>query len=507
MGDSTSKYSTTDFSETIMRIRIYLLLILLLCAAQSRNLYAQNSSDKSLKTFPMYQEVLDHSEKKMRESLEEISYNPELHPAHTDRETGQWVEDYLGRERWTSGFFAGSMWYLYKLTGDSFWRDHATQWTKDLEPEAYETSDHDTGFRIFNSYGNAFKIEEGRFYQKTVIQAAATLAKRFDPDIGAIKSWEWIGNYPVIIDNLMNLELLFWSAESAVKKEWYDIAYKHAETSLKYHLRDDGSTYHVVDFTNSGKVNWKDSLQGYDAESVWTRGQSWAIYGFTMIYRFTKEKRFLEAAKASADYFIENLPEDFIPPYDFLEPEPSVRTKDASAAAIAASGMFELFMFTDNHKYFNTAVEILNSLSTDEYLTTNANFSSILSKSTRHRGQGNLGTSYADYYFLEAIVRYQELTGVDFPNIEKKSLFFLDQNYPNPFNNSTVIFYSIEEEGNVELSVYNLAGKKVQTLVNHFRTAGTYRVDFNAAELSSGVYLYRIKVNGRASTRKMILLQ
>lgn len=490
-----------------MRIFFIFYLIVLLCSLQSRFLYAQDSAESSLKTFLKYDEVLEHSEKKMRESLEELSYNSKLHPAHTDRETGQWVEDYLGRERWTSGFFAGSMWYLYKLTGNSFWRDHATQWTKDLEPEAYETSDHDTGFRIFNSYGNAYKIEEGRFYQKTVIQAASTLAKRFDPDIGAIKSWEWIGNYPVIIDNLMNLELLFWSAETAVKKEWYDIAYKHAETSLKYHLREDGSTYHVVDFTNSGKVNWKDSLQGYDAESVWARGQSWAIYGFTMIYRFTKEEKFLEGATASADYFIENLPDDFIPPYDFLEPEPSVRTKDVSAAAITASALFELYTFTKEQKYFNTAVEILYSLSSEKYLTKNSQVSSILDKSTRHRGQGNLGTSYADYYFLEAIIRYQELTDVQFPKIEKESLFFLDQNYPNPFNNSTVIYYSIKEEGNVDLSIYNLAGKKVQTLISRFRTPGTYRTEFNAASLSSGVYLYRIQVNGRASTRKMILLQ
>lgn len=485
----------------------YFNLILLLFCLQFYGLYAQGASDGDLKTFHAYQDVLGHSEKKMRETLEELSYDPKLHPAHTDKQTGKWVDDYLGRERWTSGFFSGSMWYLYKLTGDPFWRDNATKWTEDLEPEAYETSDHDTGFRIFNSFGNAYKIEEGRYYQKTIIQAAATLAKRFDPEIGAIKSWEWIGNYPVIIDNLMNLELLFWSAEEVGKDEWYDIAHTHAETSLKHHLREDGSTYHVVDFSDNGDVNWKDSLQGYAAESVWSRGQAWAIYGFTMIYRFTKEKKFLNGAKASADYFIENLPEDFVPPYDFLEPEPSVRTKDASAAAIAASGLFELYTFTDNIKYYNTAVEILQSLSSDTYLTKNSNISSILDKSTRHRGQGNVGTSYADYYFLEAIIRYRELTGSTLPKLEKTFLFYLDQNYPNPFNNSTVIHYSIEKEGNVDLSIYNLAGRKVQTLVNRFQSSGNYRANFNAAGLSSGVYLYRIEVNGRASTRKMILLQ
>lgn len=490
-----------------MRFLLYICAILLFCVVKNNSLFAQSIPDINLKNYSSNEDVLDHAEQKMRETLQELSYNPKLHPAHTDRETGQWVEEYLGRERWTSGFFAGSVWYLYKLTGDPFWREHAVQWTQDLESEAYNTSDHDTGFRIFNSFGNAYKIEESRYYFKTTLQGAATLAKRYDPRIGAIKSWEWVGNYPVIIDNLMNLELLFWSAEVVGRDEWHDIALAHAETSLKHHLRADGSTYHVVDFTDSGSVNWKNTFQGYGAESVWARGQAWAVYGFTMIYRFTKETKFLDAAKASADYFIENLPEDFVPPYDFLEPEPSVRTKDASAAAITASGLFELYTFTNNENYFNTAVEILESLSSDAYMTKNSDISSILKRSTRQRGQGNLGTSYADYYFLESIVRYRELTDANFPAIEKESLFFLDQNYPNPFNNSTVIYYSIEEEGEVDLSIYNLAGRKVQTLENRFRSEGTYRIDFNASGLSSGVYLYRLKVNGRASTKKMILVE
>lgn len=487
------------------------LVFLLLCSLQTERVSAQDTSDNNLKSFQSTQEVVEHAEDKMRATLEELSFDPERHPAHTDRQTGNWVDSYLGRERWTSGFFSGSLWYLYRLTGDPYWQDNATKWTKDLEPEAYETSDHDTGFRIFSSYGNAYKVEEGRYYLKTTLQAAATLSKRFDPAIGAIKSWdpweELNANYPVIIDNMMNLELLFWSADAADRDEWYDIALSHAETSLEHHLRPDGSTYHVVDFSDNGDVNWKNTFQGYGPESIWTRGQAWAIYGFTMTYRFTHDEKFLEGAKQAADLFIENLPEDYIPPYDFREPEPSVRTKDASAAAVAASGMFELYTFTNDQKYFNTAVEILQSLSSEPYLTKNSNVSSILDKSTLHRGQGNLGTSYADYYFLEAIIRYRELTNGSLPDVEKESLFYLDQNYPNPFNNSTVIYYSVKEQGNVDLSVYNLAGRKVQTLVNRNRTPGSYRADFNAANLSSGVYIYRLTVDGNVDTKKMILLK
>lgn len=482
------------------------LIAFVLFISVSVSVFAQASGDEK-KEFSSYGEAQQHSEQKLRQTLFELGYNPKLHPAHTNRETGKWERDTMKREAWTSGFFAGSLWYMYKLTGDVFWRDHAIEWTKDLEAVASYVNDHDTGFRIFNSHGNAYQIEDGRYYLKTVLQAALTLSKRYNPEIGAIKSWDWVGNYPVIIDNLMNLELLFWSADVVNRDAWYNMALRHAETTLNNHLREDGSTYHVVDFDNSGNVNWKKTFQGYGSESTWSRGQSWAVYGFTMIYKYTQKGEFLDAAKKAAHYFIENLPDDNVPPYDFLEPEPSVKTKDASAAAITASGLFQLYSITNNVFYFNTAVDILESLSSGEYSTFNSDMSSILKKSTIQRGRGNVGTSYADYYYLEAIIRYREIMNEPFPVTEKKPVFFLDQNYPNPFNNSTVIYYSIEEEGQVDLSVYNLAGRKVQTLINQFRSSGTYRTNFDASGLSSGVYLYRLNVNGRAVTKKMILLQ
>lgn len=489
-----------------MKIHVTFLGLFFFILLANHPIYAQQTDSGILKKFTAYPEVLEHSQKKLKQTLQEIDYNSKLHPGQTD-ETGKWETDSMNRKTWTSGFFAGSLWYMYKLTGDEFWRNHATAWTRDLEPLAYKTIDHDTGFRIFNSFGNAYKLNGGRYYLNTVLQGAFTLSKRFDPKIGAIKSWDWIGNHPVIIDNLMNLELLFWSADVAGKDEWYDMALSHAEITLENHLREDGSTYHIIDFDDSGNINWKNTVQGYGPESAWARGQSWAIYGFTMIYRYTNNIKFLEAAIKAAQYYIDHLDEDYIPPYDFLEPEPSIRTKDASSAAIAASGLFELYSVTNNLLFFNTAVEILNTLSSEEYLTLNYEMSSILKKTTIQRGRGNVGTSYADYYYLEAIIRYREIMNESFPPIEKNTFFFLDQNYPNPFNNSTVIYYSIEKDGNVDLSVYNLAGRKIQTLVNQFRSSGTYRTDFNASGLSSGVYLYRLTVNNRSTTKKMILLQ
>jgi len=469
-------------------------------------LYSQNSGDE-LNRFDDFPAVMGYAQEKLHQTLVELSYNPALHPAHTDRENGQWDVRFLSRNEWTSGFFAGTLWYMYKLTGDESWKELAKKWTEDLEPTARLTTDHDTGFRIFSSFGNGYKLIQGQYYHRVILRAAQTLAKRYDPDIGAIKSWDWIGNFPVIIDNLMNLELLFWAAENSGNRELFNIALAHAETSLKHHMRPDGTSYHIVDFDDRGNVNWKDTRQGYGPNSVWARGQAWAIYGFTMIYRFTGEERFLRAAVDAANYFIDNLPDDFVPIYDFLEPVTTVKSKDASAAAIAASAFFELYEFTNDSRFFNSGVDILNSLSSEAYMSQNSGKSSILRQSTLHRGRGNLGTSYADYYFLEAIIRYRKINQEIFPQLLTQSVFYLDQNFPNPFNNHTQILYTIEEEGIVEIEVYNSVGRKIRTLVSAYLPPGSYRLDFNASGLSSGTYLYVLRSNGETITRKMTLIK
>lgn len=478
----------------------------ILAFSQEKNI--DNLQFKSLDT------ALNLAELKLNATLEELAYNSTLHPAHTDRVTGKWDSNHLSRNEWTSGFFSGSLWYMYKITGDESWSDYAANWTIDLEPVAHLSHDHDTGFRIFNSFGNGYKLVEQRSYYRTILRAASTLSKRYNSRIGAIKSWDWseIGNFPVIIDNLMNLELLFWASEA--NEKWYEIARKHAEFTLNHHMRPDGSTYHIVDFTDDGMVIDKFTTQGCDSKSsgcgeksVWARGQAWAIYGFTMIYRYTGEQQFLDAAIAASEYYIQHLPNDFIPIYDFFEPISSNRSKDTSSAAIAASGFFELYSFTENLKYFNTAVQILESLTTPEYSNIHTNSNSILRQTTIHRGFGNVGTSYADYYYLEAIVRYLELTGNVFPETEKMSTLFLDQNYPNPFNNLTTIFYSLENEGLADLSVYDISGRKIQTIIHESHPSGTHRAVFDGSGISSGVYFYVLRVNGDIITRKMTFLK
>ncbi|MCC5940050.1 MAG: glycoside hydrolase family 88 protein [Balneolaceae bacterium] len=487
-------------SKSICTLAIFILLI------TASSAFSQQQGVHRIQSQSL-QSALFHAEDKLLQTLDEINYNSGRHPGHTNPVTGKWDPDYLGRDQWTSGFFAGSLWYMYRLTGDDKWKELAQTWTEDLEPMISATHDHDTGFRIFSSYGNGYKILNKRSYYRTLLRAANTLSKRFDPEIGAIKSWDWTGNFPVIIDNLMNLELLFWVAENSDNRRLYSIAKSHAETSLKHHMREDGSSYHIVDFDSNGNVYRKFTTQGAGPNSVWARGQAWAIYGFTMIYRFTGEHKFLDAAEAASQYFIEHLPEDFIPYYDFFEPYSSVRTKDASAAAVAASGFLELYQFTQNTLYLNSAIEILGSLSSSAYATHNSDISSILKESTLHRGFGRVGTSYADYYYLEAIARYKELTGEEFPALQVDNFLFLDQNYPNPFNNRTVIYYSLEQSGETELSVYDLTGRRIQTLVNGQMPAGTYNIPFDASGLSSGVYIYKLRSNGTLLSRKMTLIQ
>jgi len=463
---------------------------------------AQNSA-----SFFDSESAIEHAVSKLEATLVEINYNTSLHPSHTDPETGKWAVEHMKREEWTSGFFAGSLWKMYRITGEEKWRNAAADWTENLKPMSLEANDHDTGFRIFTSYGSGLLLTDNLSYSRTILRGAQTLATRFNPEIGAIKSWDWIGNFPVIIDNLLNLEILFWAAKETGNHELYNIALTHAETSLEHHMRDDGSSYHIVDFDENGNVVWKDTRQGYGPESVWARGQAWAIYGFSMIYRYTGEQKFLDASEKASAWFIDHLPDDFVPIYDFLEPVPSVQTKDASAAAIAASGFLELYTVTGKSIYLQTADSILKSLSTESYSTLEDSQNSVLKRSTLHRGKGRLGTSYADYYYLEAIVRYLDIRGKTLPEIKNQYPLFLDQNFPNPFFDITTIYYSIPENTFVKLELFNAMGRKVRTVVNERKQAGNHRVSLQVDALPAGVYFYSLIANGRKQVKKMTLLR
>lgn len=347
---------------------------------------------------------------------------------------------YYQIDEWTGGFWPGSLWYMYEYTKDEKWKVAAQKWTNSLESNQFNDKHHDIGFMMYCSYGNALRFDNNPKYQQILVQSAKTLTKRYSPIVGSIQSWNqrkskgdkntW--EYPVIMDNMMNLELLFYASKVTKDNTYKNIAIKHAEQTMKNHLRADYGSYHVINYDpKTGKVLHKQTLQGFSDESTWARGQAWGIYGFTTTYRETKDKRFLNTAVKMADFFLDhqNLPADGIPYWDFnvgqvgykpdwnFDPNRFKETpRDASAAAIASSAMLELSTYlkgVQKEKYYNAAVKMLKSLSTDQYLNTDkANPYFLLKHST-----GNLPSDreidvpliYADYYFLEGLLRYQKL--------------------------------------------------------------------------------------------------
>jgi len=320
---------------------------------------------------------------------------------------------------WTSGFFAGELWFLYELTKKEKWKQEAIKFTALIEQEKLNATTHDMGFKIYSSFGNAYRLTRNQHDKEVIIDAAKTLATRFNPKVGAIRSWDHhadVWQFPVIIDNMLNLELLFEATKLTGDSTFYKIAVKHANTTLKNHIRPDFSTWHVVSYyPETGKVEKKNTHQGFSDASAWSRGQAWAVYGYTSCYRETKDKKYLLEAQNLANYFLrhKNLPVDLIPYYDFDAPNIPNEPRDVSAAAILASALLELSTYVvDNFNYLQKANQIIANLSTKYTAKSGTHKGFILTQSTGSKpanSEVNVPLSYADYYYLEALVRSNRL--------------------------------------------------------------------------------------------------
>lgn len=320
---------------------------------------------------------------------------------------------------WTSGFFAGNLWHLYSLTNKTAYKTNAIAWTNFIENQKYNGTTHDMGFKIYCSFGEGYKITKDKRYRAIILTSAKTLSSRFNKKIGAIRSWDFnkeVWQFPVIIDNMMNLELLFEATRVSGDSTYHHIAEQHAITTLKNHFRANNSCYHVVDYdTISGTVKDKTTHQGLHKESTWARGQSWGIYGFTMAYRYTKNLAFLKQAEATAQFFINHpsLPDDKIPYWDFDDPAIPNAPRDVSAAAIIASALYELYGYTQNKTYLDFADTVLQNLSSKKYvLNEKIEAPFILNHSTGNwpkKDEMDVPLVYADYYFLEALIRKKAL--------------------------------------------------------------------------------------------------
>ena len=358
--------------------------------------------------------VVDIISHKVAQTVREMSGDSIMYPRSIPID-GKWKT--IPIEDWTSGFFPGILWNVSELTGDTSLRTSAMRWTEGLTPLQYYSGSHDIGFMVYSSFGNGFQVTKNESYKEVLIQTARTLTSRYRPAVGCIKSWDnRVWPYPVIIDNMMNLELLFWASKNGGTQQMYDIALSHAEKTMKNHFRPDWSTYHVLSYdTADGHVDWKGTVQGYSDSSCWSRGQAWAIYGFAMSYRFTRDERFLATAQHAADYFINHLPDDKIPYWDFQAPGIPNEPRDVSAAAIAASAMFELSGFVKDaglqKKYYTAAVSILDALMRKPYFAEGSKESCILQYGVGNKPAGReVETSliYGDYYFIEAIMRFKK---------------------------------------------------------------------------------------------------
>jgi len=318
---------------------------------------------------------------------------------------------------WTSGFLAGSFWFVYESTREPKWLDAAAKLTARLEPAKDVRTTHDVGFILNSSQGNGLRLTGDKHYKDILIAGAESLSTRFNPKVGSIKSWDnrpaW--PFPVIIDNMMNLELLLKASRLSGNPLYRDIAIAHADTTMRNHFRPDGSSFHVVDYDPAtGKVTKKQTHQGVADDSAWSRGQAWGLYGFTMMYRETQEPRYLAHAQKIATFLLNHprMPVDKIPYWDFDAPGIPNVPRDASAAAVMSSALLELSTFvspdTARH-YTEFAEQQLRSLSSSAYRAKageNGNFIIMHCTGNLPKGSEIDGPlSYGDYYYLEALLR------------------------------------------------------------------------------------------------------
>ncbi|MHA7944830.1 glycoside hydrolase family 88 protein [Formosa sp. 3Alg 14/1] len=381
-------------------------ILLLGCGAEKKEITVKTNSEI----------VLDQSVIKINEALKALKTTDSF-PRHIVKGEKDWR--LVGVRDWCSGFWPGILWYTYEYTGDAEVKTAAEKYTASIKTIAYtEAEDHDIGFQVYCSFGNGYRLTGNEAYKDIMLAAADTLATLYNPIVGSIHSWPSKQEYPhnTIVDNMMNLELLFWAAKNGGNKKLYDIALSHAEVTMNNLVRPDSAVYHLGSFDNkTGQFIRGVTHQGYADESMWARGQTWGIYGFAVAYRESGRTDFLETSIKLTEHYLKRLPKDGVPYWDFDDPAIPNAPKDASAAAVAACGLLELAeLVKDNKlqdKYRQEAKRFITALSSKNYLSGDAN-NALLLHSTGHHPKGreiDEPIIYADYYFMEALLRLEKL--------------------------------------------------------------------------------------------------
>lgn len=324
------------------------------------------------------------------------------------------------KDEWCAGFWPGVLWYDYEYTQDEHIKEEAENFTASLEfLSRIPAYDHDLGFLIFCSYGNGYRLTKNSAYKQVILDTADSLATLFNPVVGTLLSWprevksrNWPHN--TIMDNMINLEMLFWAAKNGGNPYLYDIAVSHADKTMKCQFRPDYTSYHVAVYdTITGNLIKGVTHQGYADNTMWARGQAWAIYGYTVVYRETKDPKYLDFVQKVADVYLNRLPEDKVPYWDFDDPDIPDAPRDASAAAVVASALLELSTYLPNgtgKRYKDAAIGMLASLSSDAYQSGKSKPSFLLHSVGHWPAHSEIDASiiYADYYYIEALLRLKQ---------------------------------------------------------------------------------------------------
>lgn len=355
---------------------------------------------------------------RMKEKDGSIDYT--LMPRNVLHARHDWTYRKASKEEWCSGFWPGILWYDYEYTGSPRIKEEAEKFTASLEFLSKTPAfDHDLGFLVFCSYGNGYRLTQNPAYKQVILDTADTLATLFNPRVGTILSWPrnvgMFGGHNTIMDNMINLEMLFWAAKNGGNPYLSDIAIAHADKTMKHHFRPDYTSYHVAVYdTLTGDFIKGVTHQGYADNSLWARGQAWAIYGYTVVYRETKAPRYLDFVQKVTDVYLQGLPADYVPYWDFNDPSIPDAPRDASAACVVASALLELSTYLPGEKgqhYRDAAVKMLDSLSSDNYQC-GASSPAFLLHSTGHwpaKSEIDASIIYADYYYIEALLRLKRL--------------------------------------------------------------------------------------------------
>lgn len=367
--------------------------------------------------------ALDYCTRQVHRSLDALitdSTDYAMIPRNIQGSDSVWSCRRCTPDEWCSGFWPGVLWYTFEASGDSAVRRQAELYTSPLEYLSQRPAfDHDLGFLMFCSYGNAYRLTGDRHYRDVILASADSLATLYNPAVGTILSWprnvSWLGGHNTIMDNMINLEMLFWAAKNGGSHRLYDIAVHHALTTMKYQFRPDGTCYHVAVYDpTDGHLIRCQTHQGYADSSTWARGQAWAVYGYTMVYRETGDRRFLDFACKVTDAYLSRLPEDYVPYWDFDDPSIPGAPRDASAAGVVASALLELQGYVDTERaavYRAAAEKMLASLGTPAYRSGDAR-TSFLDHSVGNMPAGSeidAAIVYADYYYIEALLRLRDL--------------------------------------------------------------------------------------------------